>query len=79
MIGRKNLHARERALRVAVGLAAAAGGLWIWPGAWPGYLVAASGVAFAGTGVFGFCPAWAMIGRASVRPASPDQRKARSG
>lgn len=73
MIYRKNLYSPERALRVMIGLAAGAAGLWIWPGASTGYLAAAAGVGFALTGIVGFCPACAMIGRPPVQPRSPDQ------
>ncbi|MCB8822825.1 YgaP family membrane protein [Microvirga rosea] len=72
MIYRKNLYSWEQVLRVIVGLAAAAGGIWMWPGSVVGYAVAACGVMFAVTGIFGFCPACAMIGRRPVEQASRD-------
>ncbi len=67
MIYRKNLHSWEQVARVMVGIAAAAGGLWMWPDSLLGYAAAASGVMFALTGIFGFCPACAMIGRSPVQ------------
>jgi hypothetical protein len=57
----KNVPAWERIARVAVSAAVVAYALTL-PGAWS-WGVAASAVAFAVTGLFGFCPACAMIGR----------------
>ena len=65
MFYRKNLFAWEQMLRLIAGAAMIAGGLIYLPG-WPGYLVAAAGVASAATGVFGYCPACAMIGRKPI-------------
>ena len=72
MIYRKNLYSFEQVVRVIVGLVAFAGGFWMWPGSFLGYAVAASGVMFALTGIFGFCPACAMIGRPSLRQTPRD-------
>ena len=62
---RKNLFAWEQWTRIVAGIAMIAGGLLYLPG-WPGYAVAISGIALAVTGVFGWCPACAMIGRKPV-------------
>ena len=40
-------------------------GLWGLPG-WPGYALAAAGLYTALAGVFGYCPACAMIGRKPI-------------
>ena len=66
MLYRKNLFAWEQILRIIAGAAMVGGGLIYLPG-WPGYAVAASGIALAVTGVFGWCPACAMIGRKPVQ------------
>jgi hypothetical protein len=58
----KNLPTWERTLRVAGGLALA-GAAWVWvPGIW-GTVLAASALGTAVSGVLGFCPACAMVGR----------------
>jgi len=60
-----NVPAPERLLRVGAGLAlaaAAAFGPWLPAGPWP-WVVAGGGLMFALTGVVGFCPACAMLGR----------------
>jgi len=58
----KNIPAWERAMRVVAGLAMAAYGLSAMDG-WMGYAVAGMGAMMAGTGVIGFCPMCAMVGR----------------
>ena len=62
MLYRKNIYAWEQWLRVLIGVLTVAGGFWLlgWP--W-NLLVAASGAGLAVTGVFGWCPACAMVGR----------------
>jgi len=65
MLYRKNLFAWEQMARIVVGAAMIVGGLWGLPG-WPGYLLAAGGLALGVTGVFGWCPACAMIGRKPI-------------
>ena len=65
MFYRKNLFAWEQLLRIVVGLAMVGGGL-IYLAGWPGWLVAVGGGMLAVTGVFGYCPACAMIGRKPV-------------
>ena len=65
MIHRKNLYTWEQLLRVGAGLLLAAYGLWALPGSLAGYALAAGGVGFALTGVFGFCPMCAHGGPAA--------------
>lgn len=65
MFYRKNLFAWEQMLRVIAGLGMIATGLIYLPG-WPGWLVAASGAFLGVTGVFGWCPACAMVGRKPI-------------
>ncbi|MEO6015133.1 MAG: DUF2892 domain-containing protein [Devosia sp.] len=65
MFYRKNLYSWEQIARIVAGAAMIGGGLYFLPG-WQGWLVAASGLALAVTGVFGYCPACAMIGRKPV-------------
>jgi hypothetical protein len=63
MIYRKNLYSWEQVLRVGVAIAAA---LAIWlsmPYTPIAYGVIAMAALFALTGIFGFCPACAMVGR----------------
>lgn len=61
----KNLPAWERIARIALSAAAVAYGLAL-PGPWS-WGVAASAITFAVTGLFGFCPACAMMGRRPVK------------
>jgi Protein of unknown function (DUF2892) len=68
MFYRKNVFAWEQVVRFIAGIAMIAGGLIYLPG-WPGYLVAASGLYTGLTGIFGFCPACAMIGRKPIDKA----------
>ena len=68
MLYRKNVFAWEQVVRFIAGGAMIAGGLLYLPG-WPGYVVAASGLYTALTGVFGYCPACAMIGRKPIDKA----------
>ncbi len=59
-----NVPAWERVTRVIVGLGAGVGGaVWALSGEWLGWAVAASGLALAATGVVGWCPLCAMVGR----------------
>lgn len=60
---RRNLGPNERWLRAAAGLAVAIGGplsLGLTP---PGWVMAAAGAGLAFSGLSGFCPACAMVGR----------------
>ena len=68
MFYRKNVFAWEQVVRFIAGIAMIAGGLIYLPG-WPGYLVAAGGLYTGLTGIFGFCPACAMIGRKPIDKA----------
>jgi hypothetical protein len=63
MFYQKNLYGWEQMLRIASGLGLAAYVLYDWPGNLLMYLIAASSVAFAVTGVVGWCPMCAMAGR----------------
>lgn len=65
MLYRKNVFAWEQVVRLIGGAAMIAGGL-IWLPGWPGYAVAAVGLYTALTGIFGYCPACAMIGRKPI-------------
>jgi DUF2892 family protein len=58
----KNVPPLERAVRILVALAVVALALLRLPAPWS-YVAAAGAVGFALTGLFGYCPACAMIGR----------------
>jgi hypothetical protein len=62
MIYVKNVPNWERVLRVIVGLAVVAWSLVILGGAW-GVLLALSAAGIVASGLVGFCPACAMVGR----------------
>ena len=66
MIYRKNLPAIERSLRTCGGVTIAAASLGMFGFAPSGLIGAATGVFVVLTGVFGFCPACALLGRRSV-------------
>lgn len=65
MLYAKNLPGWERALRIVVGLAALAFAAigWSTAGFGLGVAVALVGATLALTGLFGFCPMCAMLGR----------------
>jgi hypothetical protein len=63
MFYRKNIHAWEQWMRVVASLGVAAYALYAFPGALPGYAIVASAVGFALTGLVGWCPMCAMVGR----------------
>jgi threonine/homoserine/homoserine lactone efflux protein len=63
MIYQKNVPGWERAMRVVAGVIMVGCGLYMFPGAPLGYLIAAAGVTTALTGFFGFCPMCAVAGR----------------
>ena len=65
MFYRKNVWAWEQIVRLATGVMMIGGGL-IFLAGWLAYAVAAMGLYLALTGVFGYCPACAMIGRKPV-------------
>lgn len=58
----KNVPNGERVLRVVAGATAAGLGLTMLGGS-AGWLVAAGAVGLVASGLFGFCPACAMVGR----------------
>jgi hypothetical protein len=58
----KNVPNWERVLRVIAGLAAIYLGLAVLGGMW-GAVVAASAAGIVGSGLFGFCPMCALVGR----------------
>jgi hypothetical protein len=62
MLYRKNIYQWEQWSRVLLGAALVIWGLGFAPQPW-GYLAVVAGAAAAITGVFGWCPACAMIGR----------------
>jgi amino acid transporter len=63
MLYRKNLQSWEQIIRLIAGVAMAVAALRACPGTLLGYGLAAAGVMLALTGIFGFCPACAMVGR----------------
>ena len=70
MIYQKNLYAWEQICRVFLGLALAVAVWWGMSAGLVSYLLIAGGVILAITGVVGFCPMCAMVGR---RPVAPSQ------
>lgn len=66
MFYRKNVGAKERAARAVAGVLMVVGSL-VFLGTTPlGLIAAASGACFALTGLAGFCPACALVGRRPV-------------
>ncbi|CAN7723048.1 DUF2892 domain-containing protein [Acidovorax sp. LjRoot118] len=66
MLYRKNITRPESLLRVVAGVALIVASL-VWLGATPwGLVLAASGATGIVTGLFGYCPACAMVGRKPV-------------
>jgi len=63
MIYRKNVGGFEQAIRIAAGAGMVACGLLGLGYNADGYTVAGMGVVTALTGLFGFCPGCAMVGR----------------
>jgi hypothetical protein len=66
MLYRKNIYAWEQWSRVLLGVALVALGFLGPPGGWIGWIIALAGAGLAVTGIFGWCPACAMIGRRPV-------------
>jgi len=62
MVYVKNVPNGERVLRVVLGAAAAGAGIAM-VGGMAGWLIAASAAGLVLSGLFGFCPACAMVGR----------------
>jgi hypothetical protein len=59
-----NVPSWERIARIVIGLGATVGGvIWAASAGWWGWAVAASGLALAVTGMVGWCPLCAMVGR----------------
>jgi len=58
----KNVPSWERVLRVIVGLAVVAWSLLALGGTW-GAIIALSAAGIVASGLFGFCPACALVGR----------------
>lgn len=69
MFYRTNLPRWERGLRVVAGLAMVAAAVVTWGWTWPAAAGVAAGLAAAGTGWLGFCPACALFGRRAVERA----------
>jgi hypothetical protein len=63
MFYRKNVPPFERFLRFALGAALAVSAFWIGKGPIPTFLLAGSGLSAALTGLIGFCPMCALVGR----------------
>jgi Protein of unknown function (DUF2892) len=63
MIYRKNLYSWEAMLRILVGPGLAAYAFFAMAPGWLAYVLVASGIGFAITGLVGWCPMCAMIGR----------------
>jgi hypothetical protein len=70
MFYRKNVGVVERVLRTLVGLSLMAGGFVIFGNTALAWVSVFSGVIAIGTGLLGFCPACAAVGR---RPLAPDE------
>lgn len=68
MFYRKNLPGWERAMRAVGGIMMIAYGRMAMSGAMPGYLLVGTGVVAIATGIFGFCPMCAMVGRRLPSP-----------
>jgi hypothetical protein len=63
MIYRKNLYTWEQRLRITIGIAVVVGGLFSNLAPIPKSAIAISGAFMGITGVFGFCPACALVGK----------------
>ncbi len=63
----KNVPVLERVLRVALGVGVAGAAMYLLGGL-TGMLVAGSALGIALTGLFGFCPMCAMVGRRLDQP-----------
>lgn len=70
MLYRKNVYQWEQVVRIVLGIAIAVISYVSLPATWFGYLNIASGVFVALTGVFGFCPACALVGRRLKQPGA---------
>ena len=63
MFYRKNIYTWEQGLRFVASLALVAYAALVMPSNTLSYVLIAGGVGFGLTGVFGFCPMCAMVGR----------------
>jgi Protein of unknown function (DUF2892) len=63
MFYRKNLYTWEQGVRVIASVGAAAYGLYAFPNSFSGYAIVAGAIVFAMTGIIGWCPMCAMVGR----------------
>ena len=63
MLYAKNVPAFERLIRIVMGVAVAAAGLYLFKGGLLGYVMIGGGAMIALTGFVGFCPMCAMAGR----------------
>ena len=63
MLYRKNIYAWKQVLRIIAGLALAAYASFAVAGGLLSYALVATGLFLAVTGVFGWCPACATVGR----------------
>ena len=70
MFYRKNVGSKEGIARIALGAAIAGVSLFHFGAAQTGWGLAAGGACLALTGVFGFCPACALLGRRLKAPRS---------
>lgn len=68
MLYLKNVPTRERVLRVVLGLIVTGAALALLDGMW-GTVVAVSAAGMAASGLFGFCPMCALVGRRLDRGA----------
>ena len=73
MIYVKNLPLWERSLRIGAGIVAATYALLSVAGVM-GWVILAGGVGTALTGIFGFCPACALVGRRLEKRARQGQK-----
>jgi len=63
----KNVPGWERVLRVAVGVVAAGLAVWLVPGT-RGWVLGASALGLSVSGLVGFCPMCALVGRRLDKP-----------
>lgn len=59
----KNVPNWERVLRLLAGVGLLVASLMLLGGGWPGWVAGLSGVGLTLSGLFGFCPACAVVGR----------------
>ncbi len=66
MFYRKNVFAWEQVVRIVAGIAMIGFGLFSLPGNWVGYAIAILGLYNLATGIVGYCPACAVLGRKPI-------------